>query len=70
MAFRKGQRVELFRESKDESWEDYMREYIGCHGVTVTLDTFGASGPVKDLAKRFGFTTENVLAKAQELLAR
>ena len=45
-------------------------KYIGCHGVTVTLDTFGASGAVKDLAKRFGFTTENVLAKAKELLAR
>jgi hypothetical protein len=39
MTFRKGQRVELFRESRDESWEAYMREYIGCHGVVTDPDT-------------------------------
>ena len=36
----------------------------------ITLDTFGASGPFSELAKLFGFTAENVLAKARELLAR
>ena len=44
-------------------------KYAGAKGTLLTLDTFGASGAYKDLAKHFGFTTENVLAKARELLA-
>jgi transketolase len=47
-------------------WE----RYAGRCGTMITLDTYGASGPFKDLAKLFGFTTENVLAKANELLAK
>ena len=34
----------------------------------LTLDKFGESGPYKELAKKFGFTSENVLALARELL--
>ena len=45
-------------------WE----RHIGRCGTAVTLDTFGASGPFKDLAKAFGFTTENVLSKAKAML--
>ena len=33
----------------------------------VTLDNYGESGPYKVLADHFGFTVENVLAKAKEL---
>ncbi|HPS07251.1 MAG TPA: transketolase, partial [Kiritimatiellia bacterium] len=47
-------------------WE----RYAGCKGTMITLDTFGASGPYKELAKQFGFTVENVVAKARELLAK
>jgi transketolase len=47
-------------------WE----RYAGRCGTMITIDTFGASGPFKELAKLFGFTTENVLAKANELLAK
>jgi transketolase len=47
-------------------WE----RYAGLKSEMLTLDTFGASGPYKDLARQFGFTVENVLAKAQALLAR
>lgn len=46
-------------------WE----RYIGRCGKTITLDTFGASGAFKDLAAAFGFTVENVVAKAKSLLA-
>ena len=46
-------------------WE----RYLGPSGRMIALDRFGASGPYKDLAKRFGFTVENVLAQARELLA-
>ena len=34
----------------------------------VTLDRFGESGPYKALAEKFGFTAENVLAKAREIV--
>ncbi len=47
-------------------WE----RYAGPCATMITLNTFGASGPFKDLATLFGFTTENVLAKAKELLAK
>jgi len=47
-------------------WE----RYAGNKGLLMTLDTFGASGAFKDLAKHFGFTAENVLAKARELLSK
>ncbi|WP_373501178.1 hypothetical protein [Desulfococcus sp.] len=39
MTYRKGQRIEVFQRSEDESWEEYMNEYIGCHGIVVDPDT-------------------------------
>jgi transketolase len=33
------------------------------------METFGASAPIKDVQKRFGFTLENVVATAKEQLA-
>ncbi len=45
-------------------WE----RYIGRRGAALTLDHFGASGAYKDLAKAFGFTAENVAAKAKAML--
>ena len=43
--------------------------YVGTQGATVTIDHFGASAPYKALAKRFGFTVENVLERCRQLLA-
>jgi transketolase len=45
------------------------QRYIGCQGATISLNTFGASAPFKDLTRRFGFTVENVVARARDLLA-
>ena len=39
MTFRQGQKVEIYRRSDDESWEDYMEEFIGMHGIIVDPDT-------------------------------
>ena len=41
--------------------------YVGPQGVTIGMHGFGASAPVNDLMKEFGFTPENVsqTAKAQ-----
>lgn len=38
MAFRRGQKVEIYRRSDDESWQEYMNQYIGRHGVVTDPD--------------------------------
>ncbi len=43
-------------------------KYIGLDGACVTLDTFGASAPAKQLFAHYGFTAENVAAKAAALV--
>ncbi|HLZ63618.1 MAG TPA: transketolase [Ktedonosporobacter sp.] len=45
-------------------WE----RYVGLEGDTVTLNHYGASAPAKTLFQQFGFTVENVVAKAKSLL--
>ncbi len=44
------------------------QRYVGRCGVMVTKDDFGASGPFKVLQEKFGFTADNIYAKAKELL--
>lgn len=39
MTFRRGQRVEIYKKSQDESWQDYMDQYIGLHGIITDPDT-------------------------------
>ncbi|MEW6266874.1 MAG: hypothetical protein AB1641_27680 [Thermodesulfobacteriota bacterium] len=39
MTFRRGQKVEVFRRSDDETWEAYMDAFIGLHGLIVDPDT-------------------------------
>lgn len=39
MVFRHGQKVEIHRRSGDESWEAYMDEYIGLHGIITDPDS-------------------------------
>jgi transketolase len=41
--------------------------WVGDHGATITLDRYGASAPYARLFKEFGFTVENVVAKATAL---
>src|ERR1017187_10275714 len=45
------------------------QKYVGLDGASVGQDVFGASAPVKDVMKHFGFTTENVYNHAKTLLA-
>jgi transketolase len=45
-------------------WE----RYVGDEGEIIGISTFGASAPGDKLLKEYGFTTENVVAKAKELL--
>ena len=46
-------------------WE----RYVGSEGGIISLDRFGASAPAKVLFEKFGFTVENVIAKAKDLIA-
>jgi transketolase len=44
--------------------------YVGSHGASIGMDTFGASAPLQELQKKFGFTVDNVVATAREQVAR
>lgn len=43
-------------------------KYVGTEGDTVSIDSFGASAPGGTCMEKFGFTVDNVLAKAKALL--
>ena len=47
-------------------WE----RYIGTKGKAIGMHSFGASAPLKDLLKKFGFDSEHVVAAAKELLGK
>ncbi|WP_421595168.1 transketolase [Rahnella sp. PD4] len=47
---------------------DYWYKYVGLNGAIVGMTTFGESAPAEQLFKEFGFTADNVVAKAQALL--
>jgi transketolase len=42
--------------------------YVGPTGRKIGMATFGASAPLKELQKKFGFQPENVVAAAREQL--
>jgi transketolase len=46
------------------------REYVGNDGYVVARTDFGASAPYKDLLKHFGFTVDDVVAKAQDVIKK
>jgi transketolase len=48
---------------------DYWYKYVGFGGKIIGMTTFGESAPAGELFKMFGFTTENVVNTAKELLA-
>ncbi|MDJ0717133.1 MAG: transketolase [Prochloraceae cyanobacterium] len=43
--------------------------YVGDEGVSIGVDRFGASAPLGALLEKFGFTVDNVVAKAKAVLA-
>jgi transketolase len=44
--------------------------YVGRLGAQVVMHTFGASAPLADLKKKFGFTPEHVYEAAKQQIAR
>ena len=47
-------------------WE----RYTGTKGKILGMRRFGASAPLKDLLKKFGFSADNVVAAAREVLGK
>jgi transketolase len=47
-------------------WE----HYVGSAGRSIGMHTFGASAPLKELQRRFGFVSDRVVAAARELARR
>jgi transketolase len=47
-------------------WE----RYVGDSGRVIGMRTFGASAPLKELQRRFGFAPDRVVATAKEVLGR
>ncbi len=48
---------------------DFWYKYVGLNGRIVGMTTFGESAPADELFKMFGFTVENVVEQATQLLA-
>ncbi len=46
------------------------RRYVGLDGAIIARRDFGASAPLKELLKQFGFTVENVVAEARAVIER
>jgi transketolase len=47
-------------------WE----RYVGAGGRVIGMRTFGASAPLKELQKKFGFEPDQVIATVKQLLGR
>ena len=47
---------------------DYWYKYVGLDGRIIGMTTYGESAPAGQLFEEFGFTVDNILAVAEELL--
>jgi len=47
-------------------WE----RYIGTSGVSIAIDTFGASAPGITMMEKFGFSAEHIVVEARKLLTK
>ncbi|MBZ5655963.1 MAG: transketolase [Acidobacteriia bacterium] len=45
-------------------------QYVGTQGHVIGMHTFGASAPLKDLQKKFGFNPDAVMQAARELVGK
>jgi transketolase len=44
--------------------------YVGSGGAVIGMHTFGASAPLRELQRKFGFTPDAIVSTARALLAR
>jgi transketolase len=60
----------LARVSVEQSSTFGWTRFVGLTGERIGMKTFGASAPLKELQKKFGFTVENVVAAAKRQAAK
>jgi transketolase len=58
------------RVSVEEASDFGWCKYTGSEGHNIGIETFGASAPLKQLMKRFGFNAEHIVAAAKSQIAR
>ncbi|PWT96697.1 MAG: transketolase [Terriglobia bacterium] len=58
------------RVSVEQASDFGWTKYTGTGGHNIAIETFGASAPLKQLQKKFGFTAENVVAAAKDQIVR
>jgi len=56
----------VVEQASNFGWE----RYVGRTGAMITMRTFGASAPLKELQTKFGFAPDNIVAAAKAQLAR
>src|SRR5262249_5295380 len=56
----------VVEQASNFGWE----RYVGRTGAMITMRTFGASAPLKELQTKFGFAPDNIVAAARAQLAR
>lgn len=59
----------LARVAIEAAHKDFWFKYVGLDGRIVAMESFGESAPAEQLFEMFGFTVDNVVATAQELVA-
>ena len=47
---------------------DFWDKYVGLNGKIIDMTSFGESNPAEQLFAKFGFTVENVVEQAKELI--
>ncbi|APU28564.1 transketolase [Ectopseudomonas alcaliphila JAB1] len=52
----------------EASHADYWYKYVGLEGRIIGMTSFGESAPAPALFEHFGFTVDNIVATAEELL--
>jgi transketolase len=58
------------RVSVEQASDFGWAKYTGSEGAHVGMESFGASAPLKQLQKKFGFNVEHVVAAAKSQIAR
>jgi transketolase len=56
----------VVEQASNFGWE----RYVGRTGAMITMRTFGASAPLKELQTKFGFAPDNIVAAAKAQIAR
>jgi transketolase len=58
------------RVSVEEASDFGWTKYTGTDGQNIGIETFGASAPIKQLLKNFGFTADHIVAAAKNQIVR